>query len=86
MAVKEIKIKKEKDEDSHFLTPRKFEEQIEQTVVKCKCTRLEAIFIWCKENEYDPEDVVPLINTTLKQNLQIDGIENGLLKRKNSLF
>lgn len=83
MAVKEIKIK---EDDNHFLTPRKFEEQIEEIVVKSKCTRLEAIFIWCKENEYDPEDVVPLINTTLKQNLQIDGIENGLLKRKNSLF
>lgn len=82
------KIKSRTDENTHFLTPKKFEEQIEAICVKCKSTRLESIFIWCTENEYDPEDVIQLINATptLKQNLEIDGIENGLLKKKKSIF
>lgn len=80
---KEIKIQEDK---THFLTPKKFEEQIKEITVKHKCTHLEAIFIWCNQNEFDYQDVIPLISTTLKQNLEIDGIDNGLLKRKKSLF
>jgi hypothetical protein len=74
------------EEKSHFLTPKKFEEQINQLVDKDKCTHLEAIFIWCSRNDVDYQDTLPLISNTLKQNLEIDGIDNGLLKRKRSLF
>lgn len=74
------------EENSVFLTPKKFEEQIEKICKSSKCTRLEAIFIWCDENGYESEDILPLINNTLRQNLEIDGIESGLLKKKISIF
>lgn len=63
-----------------------FSKYIEQLVREKKgLTHMEAVLFYCKENFVEPEDIKKLINKSLKEKIEIDMQNDGLLPRNATL-
>ena len=73
--------------ESMFLTSDKFYIEVNELVWEDDITYMEAIMLVCDAKEIDPEDLVKLklISPLLKQKLQDEAIEVGLLKTTSKL-
>lgn len=70
---------------SKFLTSDTFCKNIYSIVREKKCSHLDAVILFCSQNEIDLEDVPTLLDRTLKEHLKVDGINEGVLKRESTL-
>jgi hypothetical protein len=68
-----------------FEDPIDFSNYIENEVYKTNKTYLDAILDYCKSRYIDPEDIKPLISTTLKSKVANDFANLGYFKQEKSL-
>ena len=58
---------------------------IEQIAREKKCSHVDAILEYCKENFIDPQDIKSLINKSLKEKMKLDFQDSGHLPRQAKL-
>lgn len=86
----EINIQQMKEEtleqaiENKFLTPSKFSLEIEKIVAMEGCNHIDAIVMFCEENEIEIETVAKLISKPLKERLKHDAINLNFMKRTSS--
>jgi hypothetical protein len=68
-----------------FEDSNSFSIYIEQTARERKCSHVDAILQYCKENFIDPEDIKSLINKSLKEKMKMDFQETGYLPKTAQL-
>ena len=68
-----------------FEDSNSFSIYIEQTARERKCSHVDAILEYCKENFIDPEDIKSLINKSLKEKMKMDFQETGYLPKTAQL-
>jgi hypothetical protein len=68
-----------------FEDSNSFSIYIEQTARERKCSHVDAILQYCKENFIDPEDIKSLINKSLKEKMKMDFQETGYLPKTAKL-
>ncbi len=70
-----------------FLTADKFFMMVEDKVRKLKISYIDAVIMLSEELQYDVEDLMKfkLINSTLKDRLKMNGMEEGYLKKESQL-
>lgn len=67
--------------ENKFLTPSKFSLEIEKIVAEEGCNYIDAIVMFCEENEIDVETVAKLISKPLKERLKHDAISLNFMKK-----
>lgn len=68
-----------------FMNSSQFSIHIEELAIKKNLTLLEAIILFCEENYIDVIEVVPLISPTLRDKLQQNYQDLGLLPIQETL-
>jgi hypothetical protein len=68
-----------------FEDSNSFSKFIEQTARDKKCSHVDAILDYCKENYIDPEEIKSLVNKSLKDKIKMDFQENGFLPKTAKL-
>lgn len=68
-----------------FEDSKSFSLYIEQMARDNKCTHVDAILNYCKENFIDPEDIKTLINKSLKEKMKMDFQDSGHLPKTAKL-
>jgi len=58
---------------------------IEQIAREKKCSHVDAILEYCKENFIDPQDIKSLINKSLKEKMKLDFQDSGHLPKQAKL-
>lgn len=71
----------EKEINDKFLTPSKFSLEIENIVVEEKCNYIDAIIMFCEENNIEIESVTKLISKPLKDRLKYDAMNLNFMKK-----
>lgn len=67
--------------ENKFLTPSKFAMEIESLVVTENVNYIDAIVMYCENNNIEVESVVKLISKPLKEKLKYDAINLNFMKR-----
>lgn len=68
-----------------FETPSQFSLHIEKLALEKRISRMDAVLLYCQENFIDPEDIVPLINKSLRDKIEADARENNFLPKQSQL-
>lgn len=68
-----------------FRSPNEFSIYIDEMVVKYKITYMEAIINYCNEVDIDIEAVGSLINSKLKEKIQVEAEQANLMKPRGHL-
>jgi hypothetical protein len=68
-----------------FEDSKSFSLYIEQLARDKKCTHVDAILEYCKENFIDPEEIKSLINKSLKEKMKMDFQQSGHLPKTAQL-
>ena len=68
-----------------FEDSKSFSLYIEQMARDKKCSHVDAILEYCKENFIDPEEIRSLINKSLKEKMKMDFQESGHLPKTAQL-
>jgi len=68
-----------------FEDSNSFSLYIEQTAREKKCSYVDAILEYCKENYIDPQDIKRLINKSLKEKMKLDFQDSGHLPKSAKL-
>jgi hypothetical protein len=79
----ENKIDKELEKviENKFLTPSKFALEIENIVICQKCNYIDAIVLFCEENNLEVDSVTKLVSKPLKERLKWDAIRLNFMKK-----
>jgi hypothetical protein len=67
--------------EKKFLTPSKFSLEIEKIVAEENCNYIDAIVMYCEQNEIEIESVSKLISKPLKERLKYDAINLNFMKK-----
>ena len=67
--------------EDKFLTPSKFSLEIERIVAEEKCNHIDAIVLFCENNNIDIETVSKLVSKPLKERLRHDAINLNFMKQ-----
>ena len=67
-----------------IITPSKFALLIEDYVRDKKMSYMEAVVLYCEENNIDPSSVKPLINKHLKEKIAYEAQSLNMLKDKTA--
>ena len=67
-----------------IITPSKFALLIEDYVKDKKMSYMEAVVLYCEENNIDPSNVKPLINKHLKEKIAYEAQSLNMLKDKTA--
>ena len=67
-----------------IVTPSKFALLIENIVKDKKVSYMEAVVLYCEENNIDPGSVKPLINKHLKEKIAYEAQSLNMLKDKTA--
>jgi hypothetical protein len=67
--------------ENKFLTPSKFALEIENIVICQKCNYIDAIVLFCEENNLEVDSVTKLISKPLKERLKWDAIRLNFMKK-----
>ena len=62
----------------------KFAKEIDKIVSETSYNHIEAITIYCKQTGLEIEIAATLVNPNLKSKIQIDAMDNNMLKEKGS--
>ena len=68
-----------------FEDSKSFSLYIEQIARERKCSHVDAILEYCKENFIDPEEIKSLINKSLKEKMKMDFQDSGHLPKTAQL-
>ena len=68
-----------------FEDSKSFSLYIEQIARENKCSHVDAILEYCKENFIDPEEIKSLINKSLKDKIEVDFRELNYLPKQAKL-
>lgn len=68
-----------------FNTSTEFSLHIEEIVKIKKITHMDAVLLYCEENQIDPEDVATLINKSLKEKIENNFRELNYLPKQAQL-
>jgi len=68
-----------------FEDSKSFSLYIEQMARDKRCTHVDAILEYCKENFIDPEEIKSLINKSLKEKMKMDFQNSGHLPKTAQL-
>lgn len=71
--------------ETKFLTETSFQLQIEQCVIDKKITHLEAVLLFCEENDVEYESLKKIITSNLKDKIKLDAQEVGLMRKESKL-
>ena len=66
------------------MNSKEFSLKIEEFVKKKRCSYMDAVVLYCNENDIDTGTVNPLISKSLKEKIKIEAIEKRLLKESKS--
>jgi hypothetical protein len=64
------------------ITPNKFAIIVEDIVRKKRCNYIDAIVIYCTENQIDPSTTKSMINKQLKEKIAYEAQKLNLMKEK----
>lgn len=76
-----MEINLQEEIEKKFLTTTKFTTDIENLVKKTKLNYIDAIVMYCEENNIDILSVPKLISKPLKEKLKCDAIELNYIKK-----
>jgi len=68
-----------------FEDSKSFSLYIEQLAREKKCSYVDAILDYCKQNFIDPEEIKSLINKSLKEKMKMDFQDSGHLPKTAKL-
>lgn len=68
-----------------FLDQTSFHLKIEEIVKEKRVDHLDAVILFCKDNDIDVEDVKKLFTTNLKDKVKVAAISQGLMKKEATL-
>ena len=69
----------------NILTPKKFEQLIEDIVWELDISHFDAVLKYCERHDQDPQDIAKLVNKNLKEKLHFDAIADGYLVKPSQL-
>lgn len=78
----EIIEEEEVEKEKKLILPNKFSIQVEEYRTANECGYIEAVIGVCTDNGYDPEEIVPAINRSLKDKIEFEAGTLNLLKEK----
>jgi hypothetical protein len=67
--------------ENKFLTPSRFALEIESLVATENINYIDAIVMYCEQNNIEVESVVKLVSKPLKEKLKYDAINLNFMKR-----
>lgn len=70
---------------NEIMTGQKFSLLIEQMVVDKQCSYMDAIVLYCENNEMEIESAAKLVNIKIKQQLEVEYGELNLLPKSAKL-
>lgn len=76
-----MEINLQEEIEKKFLTSTKFTNDIENLVKRTKLNYIDAIVMYCEENNIDILSVPKLISKPLKEKLKCDAIELNYIKK-----
>lgn len=68
-----------------ILSTQKFSLIIEDFVKQKRCSYMDAIVLYCQENEIEIETAAKLINTKIKEQIEIEAIDLNFLPKVTKL-
>lgn len=68
-----------------ILSTQKFSLLIEDFVKQKRCSYMDAVVLYCQENEIEIETAAKLINTKIKQQIEVEAIELNFLPKVDKL-
>jgi hypothetical protein len=77
----ENNLELEKVFEDKFLTPSKFSLEIEKIVAEEKINYIDAIIMYCENNDLEVESVTKLISKPLKERLKWDATRLNFMKK-----
>jgi len=66
------------------MNSKEFSLKIEEIVNQKRCSYMDAVVLFCDENEIDTSTIKPLISKSLKEKIKLEAIDLKLLKEKSS--
>lgn len=68
-----------------FLDATTFQLNIEEIVRERRVDHLDAVVIFCKDNDLEPDEIKKLLTSNLKDKIKVAAIEGGYMKREATL-
>lgn len=68
-----------------FKSSNEFSLYIEQTAREKRMTHMDAVLEYCKDNFLEPQDIVSLINKSLKDKIEMDFRDANMLPKQAQL-
>ncbi len=68
-----------------FLDPTTFQLNVEDLVRTKRIDHLDAVILFCKENDLEPDEIKKLLTSNLKDKIKVAAINSGLMKREATL-
>lgn len=69
--------------EDKFLTPSKFALEVEKIVIEENCNYIDAIVLFCGENNLEVDSITKLVSKPLKERLKYDAINLNFMKRSS---
>jgi hypothetical protein len=66
------------------MNSKEFSLKIEEIVKQKRCSYMDAVVLFCDDNEIDTSTIKPLISKSLKEKIKLEAIDLKLLKEKSS--
>ena len=66
------------------MNSKEFSQKIERLAKEKRCSLMDAILEFCKENDLDPGTVGNMVSKSLKEKIKADAIQLKLLKNSSS--
>lgn len=63
-------------------TPVNFSMVIDDIVQEKHCTHIEAVLLYCNDNDVEPDQVIGLISPTLKAKIELEASQAKLIKQQ----
>ena len=70
---------------SSFLTDQTFQAKIEDMVRESRLSYMDAVLLFCKENDLEPDEIKKLVNANLKDKIRLAAQEDGYLAKTATL-
>lgn len=68
-----------------IMNTSKFSMIIENFVKEKRCTYMDAVVLYCEENEMEIESAAKLLNTRIKEQLEVEAMDLNFIPKVNTL-
>ena len=73
------------EEESNFMSKKKFTRMVEDTVKKKSLTYMDAVVHLCEDNQLEIEDVKKYIATSIKEKIEMEAMRLNFLDKRETL-